>query len=226
MASYDDLGKRLADRFALYANAVAGERALAVAAGLPAASLKRWSRVRQFRSAFAQDAERDLGLFMWEHLKGAPEVMQERGYKRLSETLIELNEITSQVQRQANRDLLGKSMRLVDMLGGPSGSIGLLAQRKMAIPTFTVEDASGRKWSGEKLTQTIVRDFAYQTYIDGEFGRAMNDGAQIAVLEHPDANHVMNGVELDISGPQDAWLALRDETFHINSRLGVTYATF
>jgi hypothetical protein len=223
MAAYDDIAARFSLRFRLYATAVAGERGLAAAAGLKPESVKRWSRAQQFRDAFAEDAARELGYFLNDHLASASELFQVRGMQRLNGTLAELSNITGQIQHRSNRDASGARAQLTDHIKG--GAAGLLAQRRLATPTFKVEDAAGRVWDAEKLVYTIVRDYAYQTHIDSQFDAALNDGAKEVAVAHPNPNHSMNGVSIDLTGPAEAWLPVRDETFHINSRLQVRHVS-
>lgn len=225
MATFDDLAARFLVRFQLYSTAVAGERALASAAGIVPGSMRTWMRGDAFRNAFSEDATRELGIYYADHLGNASTVFHQRGALRVAWTSLDLNRITTQILTKSNREVFEGKPGLVDLMKERgSGAIGLLAQRKMARPTFQVKDSSGRTWEdADRLVHTIVRDFAYQTHIDARFDAATKDGVKSVIVEHPESGHEVAGTVIDLTLPMSEWMAKRDEIFHMNSRLDITY---
>lgn len=224
MATYDDLAARHQVRFQIYATAVAGERALASAAGVKPGSMRTWSRGEKFRQALYDDTWRELSTYYEDYLGSASEDFKKNGLARLAITMLDVSNISNQVLRAANREVFEGSPGLVDLMRtARTGSIGLLAQQRMAKPTFRAKDSAGRTWDADKLMNTIVRDFAYQTFIDAQFQEAVNDGATEVTIEHPDPNHALSGTTISMGDP--AWQKLRNETFHINSSLTISHVS-
>lgn len=226
MTTFDDFGARYRDRFRMFATAVAGERALAAAAGLPPGSIKQWSRAHQFKDALLKDFQTEAIRYFQDHLAKADEPFRKRGMAMMGHTYLEVARISSAVITQSVRQAtFGKDNPLsaLDVKRMGTGAIGLLAQRRLANPDFKVADTSGRQWTADTLVGTIVRDFAYQVLIDSQYDEAIRDGATEVTLEHPDPEHMLAGQTLPLTG--DGWLALRDSTFHVNSNLTVTHAS-
>jgi hypothetical protein len=222
MSSYDDLAVRQQARFETYATAVAGERALASAAGLQPGSAKVFFRAREFKRALHEDTVADLTTYYREHLGSADELFQDRGMTRLAFAALRLDDIANQVMTKSNRDLAGKAS-LTSILRGGAGAVGLLAQQRLVQPAFEVKDTSGRHWDASKLVRIVVRDFAYQTYIDSQFDAALADGASEVFLEHADADHELQGASIDLSAAD--WIDQRDDLFHVNSNLTIRYGS-
>lgn len=221
---YDALGQGLRDQFRMYATAVAGERALAVAAGLPPGSKLQWSRADQFKTTFLEEAQRAMIQFHQDYLGNAEEVMVHRGSARFVSTTLEIARIANDVARQTVRQAtFGKDSPISALKASRmgAGAIGLLAQQRLANPSFRVKDSAGRIWDGEKLVETLARDYAYQIFIDHQFDQAVKDGATVVELEHPDQNHEYAGLSIDLT--EDDWMTVRDKTFHINSNLTIGY---
>lgn len=226
MAAYDDLGRRQSDRFRVFATAVAGERALAVAAGLPPGSLRQFSRSDSFRRAFVEDLRLDLIRFQGEFAPMSDPELAANSLVRIFNTVMDAHRIASSVVEQSNRQAaFGKAnpLKAIQAKKLGVGAIGLLAQRRLANPDFKVRDTSGRQWDGEKLIDVIVRDCAYQMFIDGQIAQAKADGAQFVTLDHPNDDHPMRGLTLQLNSPD--WQRVRDETFHVNSNLTVLYGS-
>lgn len=226
MASYDDLGRRQADRFRIFATAVAGERALAAAAGLPPGSLRQFSRSDSFRRAFIEDLRLDLVRYHGEFTVMFDPETAANSLARIFNTVMDAHRIASSVVDQSNRQAtFGKAnpMGAIQAKRLGVGAIGQLAQKRLANPDFKARDTSGRQWDGEKLIEVIVRDCAYQMFIDGQIAQAKADGAEFVVLDHPNDGHPMRGLTLQLNSPE--WQRVRNETFHVNSNLTVLYGS-
>lgn len=223
MAVYEDFASRQAERFRMFSTAVAGERALASAAGMPAVSLKQWSRAELFRTALLKDLRHDMLAFYEDYLNTAMSVFRERGELRMSELFSFAGNVTKQIIGQSNRQAAFGKANPVDAMQYEAGAIGLLAQRKMADPTFKVRDTANRQWDAGTLMKLHARDFAYQTLIDSQYSKAISEGAVEVIIEHPDPEHPNLGKRLPLLTGD--WMLERDKTFHINSNMTVNHAT-
>lgn len=65
---------------------------------------------------------------------------------------------------------------VADILRGSTGAIGNLVQRKVGQIQFRANDTAGRNWSAKVLFKTVVRDFAYQSWLDAEMDKYMSAG--------------------------------------------------
>jgi hypothetical protein len=225
MAIYDDLGTRYGAKFRMFATAVAGERALAAAAGIPPTNAKRWSRADQFRSAFLSEARIELSRYAQELMGNAQQEALGTTLGRLASTWADIADLTGQIVTQSTRQAtfgLQNPLTVLQSSRMGAGAIGVLAQQRLANPTFKVRDSAGREWNGDLLMERIVRDFAYQVFIDHQFEQARQDGAQEVVLQHPDSTHPLAGETLPVTG--EDWLQKRNEVFHFNSKLTVDHA--
>lgn len=225
MADFDDLGQRIAGRFKIFASAVAGQRATAAAAGVAPRSLKMWQRCAGMQEQFHSDLSADLEGYLHKHMPDPKDVFKDRGYGRYAFTLFDVRNIASQVIAQSGREAaLGpKGMNLIDATKGKTGAIGLLVQERLANPTFKVRDSAGREWDAHRLVHVLVRNFAYQTFIDGQFVRLIESGRTETTLVHPNDKHELHGVPFSTAG--ESWLAQRDQIFHINSNLTIEHGT-
>lgn len=223
MSSFEDLAARHQARFRMFATAVAGERALAVATGMPPVSLKQWTRSRSFKAALMSDTTIELQRYYEEHMSNAGDIFRERSAARFGVTSINIADIAQQVMNQTSKQAkfgLADPMKALDP-SRPAGAIGLLAQRRLANPEFKVQDPqTGFKWAAESLVHKLVRDYAYQIFIDAQYDSAIQDGKTSITLDHADVNHPLRGQELPLSG--DNWLTIRDDVFHVNSKLMVS----
>lgn len=98
-----------------------------------------------------------------------------------------------------------------DLLQGKTGAIGLLLQRQAGKIQFKTADTSGRKWDAEKLFKVVVRDFAYQAWLDFEADRYAQAGQDL--MQTPKGRIFSL---LETTG-YDSFEAVRPEVFHINS---------
>lgn len=221
MSVYEDLAARYKAAFRMLCTALAGERALSAAAGLPAGSHRQWSRAHEFAAGFSKDAKTEFLRFHTDLLANASAHVRYRCDVRLNGVLMELLRLTQDVVKQNNRQAAFGALNPLNALDGRigAGALGQLAQRRLANPSFKVRDSAGREWDGEALVWTLVRDYAYQTYIDARLDEAAHEGREYVELTHPNPDHPEYGRLM----PLDDW-ALRDEIFHINSRLDIADA--
>lgn len=205
ISTYDSFGKAASNRFLMFATAVAGERALVTAAGLPTGSLK--SSAQKFRTEFVNSLNEQAMLMTEQAQANATPELSKRMADRFGKFTVDLYGISSQVVNQNVREAAFGGKLPIDALapGRRAGAIGLLVQQRLAKPSFKVYDSAGRKWDGDRLVSVIARDFAYQTYIDAQFAQAIKDGKTSVTID---------GQEFKLDS---TWMERRDALFHINS---------
>lgn len=224
MAVYDDLADKQRARFRVFTSAVAGERAMAVAAGVKPGSPGTMSRSMGFVESLTADARDELFAYFEQFTQHGNAVFAVRAADMLARTSVKVRQIARHVATIANRGVDQGAPKLVDLMSGRgAGSVGYLAQQRLARePSFKVKDSSGRKWDADKLIRVVVRDFAYQTYIDAQFANALTAGAKQVTVTHPDPTHELHGHVIDMTN--DGWLEQRNEIFHVNSALTIQHA--
>lgn len=97
---------------------------------------------------------------------------------------------------------------MVDAHGGMGALIQKLASSEIE---FKAVDSSGRRWDAAKLFHTLVRDFAYQCWIDRQAAVAYEGGE--------DLMQTQNGTIFSLRGHEryPSFESVRDALFHINS---------
>lgn len=219
---YELFAKRMESKFRIYAAAVAGERALAAAAGLPPGSLKQWSRADAFKAGLIDDVLLEAEIYIKQELTHPSNEFTARATSRLDNLVVQARDAANQITKQTNRQATFGSANPTNALNRPAGkAIGELVQRRLASPEFKIKDTAGRSWNADQLIHTLARDFAYQTFIDSQFNEAVNAGAKSVTLEHPAQDHPLVDSTIDLTA--NDWMAKRDATFHINSNLSITY---
>lgn len=205
MTPFHDFAARQAEGFRIFTASVAGLRAAASAAGLsiPNPSTKR--AINELGRSYVASVRYEAARFMADHHAEGAEVLAGRADARFEASMHAVTSLVGQIVAKSNRELTPE-MGLSKLLQGHAGAIGLLIQNRAAHPTFQVKDTSGRTWEAGKLYSVVIRDFAYQTYIDHQFAEAMSAGE--ATVESSD------GATYDLTGD---WVCQRDMDFHINS---------
>jgi hypothetical protein len=104
--------------------------------------------------------------------------------------------------------------------GGARGAMGLLVQRKMAGLEFKVTDTSGRKWGARTLMRVVIRDFAYQSWIDFSLQSVRDAGVDLVEVQYSDEskNFVMS---MSGASGHPSLADIRSTIFHPNSNAAV-----
>lgn len=92
-----------------------------------------------------------------------------------------------------------------------SGTFGLLIQSRAGIIDYKVTDTSGRNWSAETLMRVVVRDFAYQAWLDKQFEGMTKDGVDLV--------EASDGTVFSLAGTMGhpSLADVRETIFHPNS---------
>lgn len=205
---YDSLATRLTAEYDLFLYALSGRyqqmRAPGVAA-TPRAIADLNYKAHELASTFYQLASNEIATYIDPMIEDASESVADRLTQRKIKVLTLITsmllENVHQVVKTARTGIAGPG----DMLKGSTGAIGSLLQRMMAKITFKATDTSGRKWDAEKLLRVIVRDFAYQSWLDQRIEEL--DAAGVTLITN-NQNAVF---------PISEFENVRAQYFHINS---------
>jgi hypothetical protein len=216
---YVDFTKRIIDDYTLFLFALTGRyqssRAQCLAAHLNARCALE-SDAYALASLFMSGAATDLSDYLGQMIVDAPEEVVSMMMKRranalslISGILVENVNTVKSLARIGAKDY-------ANMLRDAHGAIGMLIQQKSVSIDFKATDTSNRKWNAQTLMYVVIRDFAYQTWVDSQasqFAAAGNDlmtipgGVRVfslldtagyeslsdvrAVVFHPNSNAIM-----------------------------------
>lgn len=105
-----------------------------------------------------------------------------------------------------------------DLLVRDAGAVGLLMQSRTDKIEFTSKDTSGRRWKSAMLLKVIVRDYAYQSFIDRQVDEMAEEGETHFAVIKQDGSVVG---EYPVADLQE----VRDTVFHPNSHNMVAYVS-
>lgn len=210
---YDDLATRLTAEYDLFLYALSGRYQQMRAPGVapsPRAVADLNYAAHELASTFYQIASRDVATYIDPMIEAASESvaddLTQRKIKVLTLITSMLLENVHQVAKTARTGIIGPA----DILKGSTGAIGSLLQRMMAKIQFKATDTSGRKWDAEKLFRVVVRDFAYQAWLDTQAEKLSAAGIEMAT----------NGINAVF--PMREFEDVRAAYFHINSNAILT----
>lgn len=211
---FDDLATRLSAEYALFLFALSGRYQQMRAPGVeihPNAISDLYFDATQLSATFYNIANDSLDRYLEPMLAEASDDVADALVTRKKEALAHVRTMTLENVRQVVTMARTGSRGVADILKSATGAIGLLIQHQAGKIQFKTTDTSGRKWDAEKLLRVIVRDSAYQSWLDCQaehFARAGYDLMQTS-----------NGrifSLLETTG-YESFEAVRPEVFHINS---------
>lgn len=126
---------------------------------------------------------------------------------------------------QMSKALRSRALTGAGVLKRVSGGLGLLLQRKLGEVEFVVYDTANRKWDAKRLVKTVVRDFAYQMWIDAVAAQLVKDGHALAQVRYDDPSKAEREVIISLGdkpGVYGTWADARREIFHTNSTARLT----
>lgn len=222
MKQYEYVALKHGAQFEMFATAVSGERAMQVLAGVPTLShrYKGYQLKTQMLAVVADDFSNLIRTSFRD--KNTP--LAVKATDRLLSVYRQLETITTDIlnqnERQAAFGIKSPLYALIKSRTTPA--MEKLGRAKLATPSFRSKDTANREWDSVSLAQFLVRDFAYQTYIDAQFQNALDQGKKSVVVENPNPDHEDNGVTIDLTGD---WQSVRDTLFHPNSKSTLSDAT-
>ena len=221
--TFDDLATRLTAEYALFLLALSGRYQQMRAPGAeihPNAISDLYFDATQLSATFYDIASDSLGRYLEPMLAEASDGVANVLVTRKKEALAHIRAMTLENVRQVVTMARTGSRGIADILKGATGAIGLLVQCQAGKIQFKVTDTSGRKWGAEKLLRVIVRDFAYQSWIDFRLGQIVAQGYDqaAAVARDADGNVVAKAVfSISGEGRGPSLSEIRNLVFHPNS---------
>lgn len=133
---------------------------------------------------------------------------------RHRDVIRQLEHITQQATQQTIRTMRRGQLNVSHALAMSTGNaLGQLVQQSVSKLQLGVKDRSNRKWRApEKLVETIVRDYGYQSHIDAYLIQKKNQG--IDLVQTP-----LGVISLMGNENYPSFAAVRPLIFHVNSRL-------
>lgn len=205
---FDDLATRLSAEYALFLFALTGRYQQMRAPGVeitPRAVSDLGFATHELASTFYQIAERSFDDYLRPMIAEASESVADDLVTRKMVTLAHLRAMLLENVHQTIKLARTGVNGVGSLLKGSTGAIGLLVQRQAGKVEFKVTDTSGRKWQAEKLFHVVVRDFAYQAWID----------KQIADMRLASIEMATNNINAVF--PLHEFEDVRHLYFHINS---------
>lgn len=211
---YDALATRLSSEYALFLYALSGRYQQIRAPGVkiyPNAISDLLFDAMQLAATFYNTAESEIDNYLRPMIEDATDDVADGLVVRKKEALSRIRAMTLENAKQVVKTARTGITGVGDMLKGSTGAIGLLLQRLAGKIDFRATDASGRNWAADKLLRFIVRDFAYQAWLDFEVGRYVKEGQDL--MQTP-KGRIFSLLE---TAGYDSFEAVRSEVFHINS---------
>lgn len=211
---FDDLATRLSAEYDLFLYALSGRYQQMRAPGVavtPRAVTDLNHTAHELANTFYAIAATEIENYLRPMLADATESVSDGLVVRKKEALSHLRamllENLHQIVKTARTGITGPA----DMLKGASGAIGMWVQRQAGKIQFKTTDTAGRKWDADKLFKVVMRDFAYQAWLDFEADRYAQAGQDL--MQTP-KGRIFSLLE---TTDYDSFEAVRPEVFHINS---------
>jgi hypothetical protein len=176
---YDDLARDVHAQYGLMLWALAGRYHQMRAPGAvvtPHALVGLRTDTTGIAQTFLSGAEREIEHYLASLLSDASDELASALVTSKKVLLAQVRAMVLENMRQINRMARTGAAGPADMLKGATGAVGLLIQSKAGQVVFKATDTSGRKWMAEALMRTIVRDFAYQAYVQTQLDQYAQTG--------------------------------------------------
>ena len=105
-----------------------------------------------------------------------------------------------------------------DLLTHDAGSLGALIQKKEGAINFTLKTPTGRRWQATTLFGVVLRDFAYQSFVDAQIDGIKQKGETMFSIVNGDGETMGDYLIDDLE-------EVRSVYFHLNSHSLVTYVS-
>lgn len=166
--NFDDLATRLDAEYSLFLFALTGRYQQMRAPGTevsPRAISDLDDEAHQLASTFFNTAALSIEGYLQPMLEEASEALREKLLDRKVQVLRAIRAmVLENVQQVVRLARVGGGYGAA--MKGATGAIGLLIQRQAGKIEFKVSDRAGRKWAAKTFMHLVVRDFAYQSWID------------------------------------------------------------
>lgn len=205
---FDDLATRLAGEYQLLLLALTGRYQQVRAPGVevtPRAVADLSHDAHQLAQTFYVIAETTIDDYLRPMIENGSDELADGLVMRKKEALALIRGTLLENVRQVMKLTRTGVGGVGSLLQGATGSIGLLVQRQAGRIDFIARDTAGRKWNALLLVKTVVRDMAYQAWIDAQ-------AEQIRIAGHDQAI-TSKGQVFDLTELE----SVRSEYFHPNS---------
>lgn len=205
---FDDFAHRLSAEYALFLLALAGRYQQIRAPGIepyPGDVSDLSFDAGALASTFYSTAKFSLDKYLEPKIADATEEVADGLVVRKKEALARIRAMTLENVSQILTMARVGRVRFADVLRGPTGALGMLLQRRLGKIQFKTTDTAGRRWQAEKLFHFVVRDFAYQAWLDKRVEELRADGVTM----------ITDGLNPAFS--IDEFENVRGQYFHINS---------
>lgn len=184
--------------------------------------LKMQVEAHQLMNTYLARAETLTNDYMGAGSAGAP-----KDASRISRTTLLMQSLRVIAYNNAVSLVQKSRTDIGSMLTTQGGAMGELQRKAANTVELTSRDAAGRTWRSEVLVKTLARDFAYQTFIDGQVKALREQGATAAQVTYLDPTHENHNLIVAITGPGTPGVpnlaAVRDTIFHVNSNASLSH---
>lgn len=212
---YDDFGAQMKKEYDVFLFALAGRYLSAMAPGAevtPKMVNDLKADVADLRDTYLSSASKSITAYVAE-LENGDSTEQ-------SVTLMnELAMVTSQNISTLIGRMKGVHQDALKSVKNAHGGIGLLLQKKLATPEFSVETSSGRKYKAADYVRGMTRDFAYRLWLSARMEQ-ISWTTDLATVSYDDPSHANYGLVFSISGDSTeypSFASLERSIFHFNA---------
>ncbi len=217
---YDEFAQKLMTEYRMFLIGLTGRYLALMAPGVdvsPMAIGQLEASGKALRSTYMAIAERSVNDFV-EQMSGKALADSTQAFmQRMSSiTLHNIQTLTDRMKGMKNNSLDAVKENM-------HGAMGLLLQRQLTQPEFTVQTASGRNYKADSLVRTEARQFGYRAWLESEMER-IAESSDLAEVRYADPEHENHGLVFSISGKTQGYPSFEDisePVFHYNSKATV-----
>jgi len=213
---FNDFASRLAREYGLFLSALTGRYLSMMSPGTevsPMSIAQMQSAGDAMRRTYMELADRSVRDFV-------AQMSGEAMVEATKDFLKRIDSMTAQnIELLVDRMKGMKNNALDAVKENMHGSMGLLLQRQLMNPEYTVKTASGRTYEALGLMTTEARHFAYRTWLHAEMAKLSWTG-DLAEVRYADPEHKNNGLVFSMSGNTLGYPSfedIADRVFHYNS---------
>lgn len=184
---FDDLAVRVAAQFDLYLFALAGRYHQMRAPGIevtPRAVVDLHDDIRALNKTFYQTASTEFDVYLAALSVDAGNKTLDGLHERKQAFEAYLHDIIADCSGQVIKMAKTGVGNFASLLKNAHGAMGLLAQRQAGRIEFKADDTAGRSWNAKRLMDAVVRDAAYQAFIDVQVAELLRNGGDLVLTNH------------------------------------------
>jgi len=216
---YDEFAERVVAQYDMFLSALEGKYRAIVGPGVqitPAALSDFGNQAIRLGCVFLELAEREAATYASETWSGQSEAYGE-GAK--FDLLMGLRSAVDENIVQLDKMLRNGAKDYKSVIKNAHGSVGLLLEKKLGTVEFSVYDTSNRKWEARRLVRAVVRDFAYQTWVDATIAE-IRKTSNLARVRYDDSSKADREIVVSLGEKPGVYKTIdsvRHQVFHFNS---------